>query len=457
MACSCLPRPGMHATSCLARHSSTTPATPPHGCIHLWTPPFSLSALPAHLLLPQGGSEPLTPRSEASDVSAMSAEARAYLERHLANIARGRGGLVPAHVQAQLGACSGTDAVAVVAAGVQGGHGRGEERSDEELAAGPQLPACPAWPGLPACLACSLNSKGSTPPCVPSCHAMSCAPPSPQQISTTPSMAATASTASGAWAPPSSCTTSGGERGQGAGSTAQHSTSQRSCTHACATPRGNAPLACGCSGRLGLDGQGVQPGQADGTEVTGGGGGGRARAAGAAGQAVGGARWAARMQVYVLARPPAPHGMAAAGVPRPSAHAHTLRPTSRCRDSVEGSEADLLLGGSPRSDRTFMSTRDKVLHDWRGQLGVTAGGRRLCASWRRVVEEGGGGGWPGRALLRMLCASACTWGSRCSTRRQHACPDLVTELAPDHFAPQRCPRSHPAQRCLDILCAPPRS
>lgn len=51
----------------------------------------------------QGGSEPLTPRSEASDVSAMSAEARAYLERHLANIARGRGGLVPAHVQAQLG------------------------------------------------------------------------------------------------------------------------------------------------------------------------------------------------------------------------------------------------------------------------------------------------------------------------------------------------------------------
>lgn len=32
----------------------------------------------------------------------------------------------------------------------------------------------------------------------------------------------------------------------------------------------------------------------------------------------------------------------------------------RCRDSVEGSEADLLLGGSPRSDRTFMSTRDKV-------------------------------------------------------------------------------------------------
>ncbi|KAL4457256.1 hypothetical protein ABPG75_012121 [Micractinium tetrahymenae] len=50
----------------------------------------------------EGGSEPLTPRSEASDVSAMSAEARAYLERHLANIARGRGGLVPAHVQAQL-------------------------------------------------------------------------------------------------------------------------------------------------------------------------------------------------------------------------------------------------------------------------------------------------------------------------------------------------------------------
>ncbi len=27
---------------------------------------------------------------------------------------------------------------------------------------------------------------------------------------------------------------------------------------------------------------------------------------------------------------------------------------------MEGSEADLLLGGSPRSDRTFMSTRDKV-------------------------------------------------------------------------------------------------
>jgi hypothetical protein len=58
--------------------------------------------LGARVLL-QEGSEPLTPRSEASDVSGMSAEARAYLERHLANIARGRGGLVPAHVQAHLG------------------------------------------------------------------------------------------------------------------------------------------------------------------------------------------------------------------------------------------------------------------------------------------------------------------------------------------------------------------
>ena len=44
-----------------------------------------------------------------------------------------------------------------------------------------------------------------------------------------------------------------------------------------------------------------------------------------------------------------------------------------CRDSVEGSEADLLLGGSPGSDRTFMSTRDKVRVE---------GGR-----------EGGGGLW----------------------------------------------------------------
>lgn len=60
-------------------------------------PPFSLL---------QEGSEPLTPRSEASDVSGMSAEAQAYLERHLAIVARGRGGLVPAHVQKQLGACN---------------------------------------------------------------------------------------------------------------------------------------------------------------------------------------------------------------------------------------------------------------------------------------------------------------------------------------------------------------
>ncbi len=37
-----------------------------------------------------------------------------------------------------------------------------------------------------------------------------------------------------------------------------------------------------------------------------------------------------------------------------------------CSDSVEGSEADLLLGGSPRSDRTFMSTRDKVGGGWGG-------------------------------------------------------------------------------------------
>lgn len=62
----------------------------------------------------EAGSEPLTPRSEASDVSGMSAEARAYLERHLANIARGRGGLVPAHVQAQLDKHH----------GIHGGHGK---------------------------------------------------------------------------------------------------------------------------------------------------------------------------------------------------------------------------------------------------------------------------------------------------------------------------------------------
>lgn len=37
-------------------------------------------------------------------MSGMSAEAQAYLERHLAIVARGRGGLVPAHVQKQLGA-----------------------------------------------------------------------------------------------------------------------------------------------------------------------------------------------------------------------------------------------------------------------------------------------------------------------------------------------------------------
>lgn len=74
----------------------------------LFSMPLKCPAL-AHTLNPPGrfaqaGSEPLTPRSEASDVSGMSAEARSYLERHLANIARGRGGLVPAHVQAQLGA-----------------------------------------------------------------------------------------------------------------------------------------------------------------------------------------------------------------------------------------------------------------------------------------------------------------------------------------------------------------
>lgn len=39
----------------------------------------------------------------------------------------------------------------------------------------------------------------------------------------------------------------------------------------------------------------------------------------------------------------------------------TLVLHNKRRDSVEGSEADLLLGGSPaRSDRTFVSTREKV-------------------------------------------------------------------------------------------------
>jgi hypothetical protein len=38
---------------------------------------------------------------------------------------------------------------------------------------------------------------------------------------------------------------------------------------------------------------------------------------------------------------------------------------------VEGSEADLLLGGSPGSDRTFMSTRDKV-QEGEGGRGLTA-------------------------------------------------------------------------------------
>jgi len=55
-------------------------------------------------LLLQEGSEPLTPRSEASDVSGMSAEAQAYLERHLAIVARGRGGPGPAPGQKQVGA-----------------------------------------------------------------------------------------------------------------------------------------------------------------------------------------------------------------------------------------------------------------------------------------------------------------------------------------------------------------
>lgn len=32
-------------------------------------------------------------------------DARAYLERHLANLAAGRGGLVPARVAANVGAC----------------------------------------------------------------------------------------------------------------------------------------------------------------------------------------------------------------------------------------------------------------------------------------------------------------------------------------------------------------
>lgn len=81
---------------------------------------------------PQAGSEPLTPRSEASDVSGMSAEARAYLERHLANIARGRGGLVPAHVQAQLGEGLGREAGCWKTAG-------GEPRG------------CPAGFGLASC------------------------------------------------------------------------------------------------------------------------------------------------------------------------------------------------------------------------------------------------------------------------------------------------------------------
>lgn len=45
-------------------------------------------------------------------------------------------------------------------------------------------------------------------------------------------------------------------------------------------------------------------------------------------------------------------------------------PQPPSRDSVEGSEADLLLGGSPRSDRTFMSTRDKV----GGAVGGMVGG-----------------------------------------------------------------------------------
>jgi hypothetical protein len=116
-----------------------------------------------HTCVLQEGSEPLTPRSEASDVSGMSAEARAYLERHLANIARGRGGLGPAHVQAHLGESSCMYLAGLHWAGLgwvlPRGRGGGALASLLRLALGPR----PGWLQggladtrcLPACLACS--------------------------------------------------------------------------------------------------------------------------------------------------------------------------------------------------------------------------------------------------------------------------------------------------------------
>lgn len=89
----------------------------------------------------------------------------------------------------------------------------------------------------------------------------------------------------------------------------------------------------------------------------------------------------------------------------------------RCRDSVEGSEADLLLGGSPRSDRTFMSTRDKVcgvaecvgwLSVW-GWVDMGAGRRCSAAYVCCGARLYGWGGVPHCCILDSeLCGTDCS-------------------------------------------------
>lgn len=80
----------------------------------------------------------------------------------------------------------------------------------------------------------------------------------------------------------------------------------------------------------------------------------------------------------------------------PLTPSHSLPPTP-CRDSIEGSEEDAgesLLGGSPRSERTYMSTRDKV---------GRAGGHARAQGW---------------AADLVGCIALLVGGSRRARRRQ---------------------------------------
>ena len=146
----------------------------------------------------------------------------------------------------------------------------------------------------------------------------------------------------------------------------------------------------------------------------------------------------------------------------------TLVMHNKRRDSVEGSEADLLLGGSPRSDRTFMSTRDKVGRRGSNRLAAPLPGHRcspLCqqdraASGSSLASAAVSEGTSGRVYFGAAGWPVCGWGyaergkKATASRRRRRAACLPACSAPGAWRERACQADarvpHPA--CVLPVC-----